>query len=160
MVELLVRLLRFLETVEPIYTSAICASHDVFLKKVLAYIYKQFAEPLTLSDIANNCGYSPQYISSRFRQRTGITIHRYLMAYRISRAKRLLLYTSKPIKEIAFQTGFKSVHHFTRVFRRIQSLPPAAWRNRPNFRDRPGVILNDDFVSIDITVRHRDTAKV
>lgn len=45
-------------------------------------------------------------------------------------AKRLLLYTDKSTKEIAFELGFEEVPHFSRFFKKQVNLPPSAFKEQ------------------------------
>ncbi|WP_418513569.1 helix-turn-helix domain-containing protein [Corallibacter sp.] len=46
-------------------------------------------------------------------------------------AKRMLRYTDKSIKEIAFELGFEDLQTFSRFFKRIEKLSPTAFKNMP-----------------------------
>ena len=50
---------------------------------------------------------------------------------RIDAAKRLLVSTVLPIKDIAARTGFRSVSYFTRAFGAASGQSPAAYRRNP-----------------------------
>lgn len=50
------------------------------------------------------------------------------MKYRITVAKKQLEFTSVPIKDIANMTGFKTVQHFSRVFKAQTDITPAEFR--------------------------------
>ena len=56
--------------------------------------------------------------------------HRYLLTRRIERAKALLRDTDLPITDIAFQTGWKSLGTFGRMFRDITGESPGELRAR------------------------------
>lgn len=45
-------------------------------------------------------------------------------------AKRLLLYTDKSTKEIAFELGFEEVPHFSRFFKKQVNLPPSEFKDQ------------------------------
>jgi AraC-like DNA-binding protein len=47
----------------------------------------------------------------------------------ILEAKRLLLYTDKNSKEIAYELGFEEAAHFGRFFKKNTGLPPGAFKN-------------------------------
>lgn len=58
----------------------------------------------------------------------GCTAIEYLTKYRISVAKKQLEFTDVPIKDIANMTGFKTVQHFSRIFKEITNTTPAEFR--------------------------------
>jgi hypothetical protein len=55
---------------------------------------------------------------------------RYLLHYRVKRSQELIQNTDCALKEVAELAGFKSIHHFTRVFRDIVGETPGAWRQK------------------------------
>jgi AraC-like DNA-binding protein/quercetin dioxygenase-like cupin family protein len=125
---------------------------DHGIRTVLNYIHDHYGDSeLSLDHIAGIVGYSTSYLSKKFRSNVGLSIHRYIMRYRIYGAKALLRYSEKPIKEIAFEAGFKTVHHFTRVFSELEGMPPARWRDREYEWGRKGITVSPRFVNIDIT---------
>jgi two-component system response regulator YesN len=52
----------------------------------------------------------------------------YLRRLRIELARELLADPSLSIKEVAARTGFTEPNHFSRVFSRIDGVPPTAFR--------------------------------
>lgn len=125
---------------------------DSVIKSVIDWIQKHFAEDIGLAEIGYAAGYSPDYLSRRFRRETGMTLHTYLMSVRINQAKDYLKYVDRPIKDIASATGFKSIHHFTRAFKEIEGIPPATWRNLESQGIWKNVAISPNFINEDITV--------
>lgn len=73
---------------------------------------------------------SPAHFARAFKQAFGSPPHRYLLTRRIERAVALLRDTDLPITDIAFQTGWKSLGTFGRIFRDITGENPGALRAR------------------------------
>jgi|SRR5688572_28216527 transcriptional regulator GlxA family with amidase domain len=73
---------------------------------------------------------SEAHFAREFRQAFGVPPHRYLLTRRIERAKALLRDTDIPITDIAFQTGWKSLGTFGRIFRDITGASPGEIRSR------------------------------
>lgn len=73
---------------------------------------------------------SPAHFARAFRQAFGSPPHRYLLTRRIERAVALLRDTDLPVTDIAFQTGWKSLGTFGRVFRDITGQSPGTLRAR------------------------------
>ena len=71
---------------------------------------------------------SQAHFARSFRQAFGVPPHRYLLTRRIERAVALLRDTDRPITDIAFETGWKSLGTFGRVFREITGASPGALR--------------------------------
>lgn len=73
---------------------------------------------------------SAAHFARSFKQAFGVPPHRYLLTRRIERAAAMLRDTDQPITEIAFQTGWKSLGTFGRIFRDITGESPGTLRAR------------------------------
>jgi transcriptional regulator GlxA family with amidase domain len=73
---------------------------------------------------------SPAHFARSFKDAFGVPPHRYLLTRRIERAKSMLRDTQLPITDIAFQTGWKSLGTFGRIFRDITGESPGELRAR------------------------------
>jgi AraC family transcriptional regulator of arabinose operon len=98
------------------------------LELAVQFMRANFARPLNHDEIAARAHLSRSYFARCFKEYYRISPLRFLNYLRIENAKSELTMTEKPIKEIASNSGFESVHHFTRVFSKTVSLSPAAYR--------------------------------
>ena len=73
---------------------------------------------------------SQAHFARSFRDAFGVPPHRYLLTRRIERAKTLLRDTEMSITDIAFQTGWKSLGTFGRIFRDVTGESPGQLRAR------------------------------
>jgi transcriptional regulator GlxA family with amidase domain len=73
---------------------------------------------------------SEAHFARSFKEAFGLPPHRYLLTRRIERAKTLLRDTDLSITDIAFQTGWKSLGTFGRIFRDITGESPGELRAR------------------------------
>ena len=73
---------------------------------------------------------SEAHFAREFKKAFGLPPHRYLLTRRIERAVALLRETDAPVTEIAFQTGWKSLGTFGRIFRDITGASPGELRTR------------------------------
>lgn len=71
---------------------------------------------------------SQAHFARSFKDAFGIPPHRYLLTRRIERATALLRDSDLAITEIAFQTGWRSLGTFGRIFRDITGEKPSAIR--------------------------------
>lgn len=93
------------------------------------YVEKKYQQKFTVSDVANYVYLSPSHFSHLFKKDTGLSFVQYLNTYRVEKAEELLANTSFNISEIAFKTGFQSIPHFNRIFRKISKTSPREYRN-------------------------------
>ncbi|MER6798795.1 AraC family transcriptional regulator, partial [Amycolatopsis mediterranei] len=89
---------------------------------------ERLAEPVPLADLAALAGLSVSQFSRRFKARTGLPPHRYLLRLRVEQAGLLLRTGDDPIAEIAVRCGFSHQEHLTRVLRAQLGTTPAALR--------------------------------
>lgn len=106
---------------------------------ITAYLFSHYQEPITIDDVAFSVGLTKSYMSHLFKEVTGYTIMNYLMAYRLSRSRDILI--SEPdlsIKEVSLQSGFKSDAHFSRFFKENIGVSPTEYRSNQEFIEEEG----------------------
>lgn len=94
------------------------------LEKAISFIQENMQQPLTLQDISRAAGLSAHYCCRLFKNYTHTTIHRYLNIMRIQKAKLLIDKAELNFSQIAEAVGFSSVHLFSRIFKKIEGMPP------------------------------------
>ena len=92
------------------------------------YIEENLTRSFTADELARAIGLSRRHLYRRFTEKHGLPLNEYIIRQRLSRAAAALIHTDKPVKEIAAMAGFRNLSYFTRQFRRIFILPPAAYR--------------------------------
>ena len=98
------------------------------LRLVLAYIEDNLAGDLRLTELASVAGLGLSQFKSAFRDSVGVPVHRYVIQRRLERAKLLLGDKSRPIGQIALESGFAHQSHLARHLRRVAGVPPAKFR--------------------------------
>ncbi|MTH62423.1 helix-turn-helix domain-containing protein [Paracoccus litorisediminis] len=81
----------------------------------------------SLDVLAETCALSRSYFSKAFKQSFGKSPYRWLLEYRVARAKDMLR-SDLPISQVALDCGFADQSHLTRVFSMIQGETPGQWR--------------------------------
>jgi transcriptional regulator GlxA family with amidase domain len=100
------------------------------LRSALKLMQQQIEEPLALPTVAKRIGLSARQLERLFLRHFRTTPLRYYMQLRIERARELLLYSDRPILEIAVSAGFSSVSHFSAWYRRVFGMRPSELRGR------------------------------
>ena len=105
------------------------ASKDVLSKeeKLIRYCSEHYREPLTLSSVAKELGYSETYLSHLFKNKFQITFTKFITIMRIEDAKKMLR-GNKSITDIAFDCGFGSMRSFNHIFKAETSITPSEYR--------------------------------
>ncbi len=104
------------------------------LDPLLDWLRRNLQRPLTLAAIAGRAGMSVRTLSRKFRQQTGTTPLRWILAARVRRAQHLLETTTLGIEQVATRCGFESAPSFREHFGRIAGLSPSAYRRGFNAR--------------------------
>jgi AraC-like DNA-binding protein len=68
------------------------------------------------------------YLCKMFKKVTGLNFTEYVARVRVEKSKNLLLNPNARVSEVAFATGFQSLTHFNRTFRRFAGLSPTQYR--------------------------------
>ncbi|HXS38434.1 MAG TPA: AraC family transcriptional regulator [Flavipsychrobacter sp.] len=84
---------------------------------------------LSISDLANLAQLSVSTFNRTFQDMFNDTPANYIKAKRLERATELLAISSLTISEIAFQTGFNDVAHFSRSFKTAYHKTPSIYRS-------------------------------
>ncbi|MFA6174491.1 MAG: substrate-binding domain-containing protein [Kiritimatiellales bacterium] len=110
-------------------TSKLAVSHRE-TAKAAHFIQKHFREPLSVEKVAAAAGLSRRGLTVAFRRELGESVARYIARLRAEEAVRLLCETDLKATDIAEQTGFGSLEHLSRAFKRATGLPPAVYRQQ------------------------------
>lgn len=95
-------------------------------------IVQNFNRQISLDTIAEKLDISSYYLSRIFSEESGFTLCHYLTQVRLEKAIEGLKDPHRTISEIAFKTGFKDSHYFSRVFRAHFGCSPKEYRTRGN----------------------------
>lgn len=96
------------------------------------YIYRNFASPLTLEEVAGAAGLSPTYFSKKFKQVTGLGFKEYVNFVRMKNAAQELLATEHSVTEVAINNGFSDGNYFKDAFKKVHGCSPREYRKRPS----------------------------
>lgn len=117
-----------------IETTPVCAASQFLLsstpqlKEVFNFIEANYHQQITLCDVARAVGYSRTYLTNLVGRQTGKTVNRWIVEYRMAKARSLLLQTNQSVEQIAAAVGYQTACHFFRQFRQHHDKTPHAWR--------------------------------
>ncbi|MFS0869550.1 ABC transporter substrate-binding protein [Paenibacillus xylanilyticus] len=95
---------------------------------VLRYLTNHFREPISLESLAKSLNYSPQYLSRKFKEQTGVTPTEYMIRMRMNEARLLLTTSEATLNEIAAYVGYPDPFYFNRVFKKELGTTPGQFR--------------------------------
>lgn len=92
------------------------------------YIRTHMEDELSATVLSDQFGYTPYYLSRRFKSETGMSLSEYVDSVRIEKAKSLLLSTNENIASIASLLHYCSSTYFCEIFRRLTGMKPSEYR--------------------------------
>jgi len=94
-------------------------------------------ESLPLDTLGGELGVSPSRFLRRFRAVFGATPHALQSEARLARACVLLRASTRPVTEVCFEVGYRSLGSFSAAFSRRMGCSPRTFRGRANGRETP-----------------------
>ena len=109
-----------------VVTSLVDSSEEASMKHRLQDLVDQsLSSPkLSLTWVANELGYAPNYLSTLFKKLFGLPFQEYVLTQRLEKAKLLLLTTELKNYEIATLVGFEDVNYFNTRFKHKYGVSP------------------------------------
>ena len=107
-------------------TLARAGSERPAVKRTREYLEANFAEDVSLAELAQLASLSPYYFARAFEKEVGLPPHRYLEGVRIRRAKALLA-AGESIAATAVSVGYADQSHLSRRFKRFLGINPGQY---------------------------------
>ncbi len=101
---------------------------DARSQKIMAYIKRHLQEDLSNSTLAAYMHMDVRNFIRYFKKITGSTPAKYITILRMTTAQSLLTETDMQITEIMYQVGIRDLPLFSKMFKRVFSLSPKAYR--------------------------------
>ena len=105
-------------------------SYTPEIRRVLDYVMLHADEDLSLELIADQTGYTPYYLSRKFRSEVGDSLPEYIRKAKLSRVKYMLISTDLSVSEICEKLKIPSRTWLSRAFRELSGLTPGEFRER------------------------------
>ena len=123
------------------------------IEKVIAaidYIENHLSDKVDLELVAEAVHYSKYYLHRIFTKTVGLTVHDYVKSRQLTEAAKLLVFSDKPIIEIAFIAGYESQQAFSDIFKLMYKKSPGQYRNDEEFYPlQLRYILNKNPMALD-----------
>lgn len=98
------------------------------MKTMLNYIRQNYAQPISISEIAGAANISKSECFRCFSKLSKTTPIEYVNQFRLFEASQLLITTEKSISDICYLTGFNNTSYFSKKFKEQYKLSPKAYR--------------------------------
>lgn len=103
------------------------------ISTAIQFIETHLTEKLDLKRVSEAIHYSKYHLHRVFTNTVGLTIHDYVQRRQLTEAAKLLVFSEKPIIEIAIMAGYETQQSFTNVFNSMYKQPPNQYRENEKF---------------------------
>lgn len=100
------------------------------IARAIQFMEQNLDKKLSLNEIGDEAGYSPSYLTTLFRKKTGYSPLSYFSHLKIGKACEYLDYSKFKIKEISFRMGYTDPYYFSKDFQKKIGLSPRNYRKR------------------------------
>lgn len=98
------------------------------LLRAFYYIEAYFRESIGLREVAAATEYSSSYLTHRMRRKTGKTVQQWILTFKMTEAKRMVLTSAASMQQIASALGYGDPSYFHRQFRQWHGVSPQQLR--------------------------------
>lgn len=113
-------------------------SKNPYINRVINYINEHVTEKISLEEIARHTKSNKTYLSTKFKEETGIGLAYFINRQKVNAAKQLLLFTNKSLVEISTLLSFSSQSYFQKIFKDITGITPLDFKRQ----EQQGTIAN------------------
>ncbi len=106
------------------------SNHHGIISKAMQYIDENYANNISLNDVAEAINMSYFYFSRLFKESTGQSFSDYLTAYRIEKSIELMKDERLSIKQISYDIGYNDPNYFSKIFKKLKGITPTEYRGR------------------------------
>jgi AraC-like DNA-binding protein len=99
-----------------------------WMRLVREMLHGGWRDTVRTAEAAAMAGVHPVYLARVFRRIAGCTLAEYVFRLRVQFACRRLAQPEVHLSTLALEAGFADQSHFTRVFKRVTGITPAAFR--------------------------------
>lgn len=122
------------------------------VSQAIRYIEDNLHDKLDLDMVALALHYSKYHLHRLFTKTVGLTIHEYAKRRQLTEAAKLLVFSKKPMIEIAFMSGYESQQAFTDIFKAMYKTSPAQFRENEHFYPlQLEIHLKEEVIKMDFT---------
>lgn len=104
------------------------SQYEQLLSKIKEYVEMHYTQDLSLPQLGEMLKMSPTYLSSKFKEITGMKFVDFVNSRRIQQAKLYLRESDDSVNSIAERVGFVNVNTFIKVFKKHEGVTPGQYR--------------------------------
>lgn len=100
-----------------------------YVEKAIQYMREHLGEGILVTQISSVIGLNANYLSSLFKDATGLSLQQYLIRLRLQTALAMLTEDKISVAEVAARVGYKSSASFCKAFHQIYGITPESSRH-------------------------------
>ncbi len=100
------------------------------IRRAIEYVYKNYAEDVSLQDIAAYVGLSDNYFSNLFKKEMNENLVSFINTVRIQKAKKLLENQNLKVNEIAEAVGFRNATYLSTMFKKVTGMSISEYKSQ------------------------------
>lgn len=112
------------------FNNSLSLFSDDRLEKILSYVNYHYTEKIDIETIAAKIPMNVTAFCRYFKEKSGKTFMDHILDLRIGYACKLLSGTPADITQICIASGFNSITHFNRIFKRKTGLTPTGYKKQ------------------------------
>lgn len=93
------------------------------------YINENIRKKITLKDVSEHLGYSPNYIGQVYKKHTGMYVNEYIIKVKMENAKTLLKIPQNQVGTVAGMLGYSDQAYFIKQFKEFYGVTPKIYRD-------------------------------
>ena len=106
------------------------AAPSARVERAIKYMDKNFAEPITLDQLAACCHVSRRHFFRLFEQAVGLAPMEYLKKVRLQKAAEMLLTSDCNVTEVAYACGFNDSNYFSSLYHKEFGMSPSQFKRQ------------------------------
>lgn len=101
---------------------------NLYVSQAISYIRDHISQPLQADAVARYVGLNRSYLSTLFKQHTGLSPLKYIQKFRLTKAQHLLESSQLSVSAIAYSCGYQQTESLIKIFRQQYGMSPSAYR--------------------------------
>lgn len=100
------------------------------VRNVCVFLSKNLGNDITMENVAESLQYNKDYLGKSFKQEAGVTFKSFFTMVKMEYAKKLIATGNYKNYEIADKLGYSGADYFTKIFKEITGMTPAAYKKK------------------------------
>lgn len=117
------------------------------IKEICRMAENNMEQQVSLKQLAEAAGYSGNQIIRLFKKEYGQTPMQYITQMKMEQAKKMMLYSSMSVTEIAYSVGYTDISYFSKVFKAYVGSNPRSYRKSIISNENAGGQGDSEFLS-------------